>query len=384
MQTSMFGKALYYPHIQIQNENWLKLALLYWDGLRRIVPDSVVPNDSNAVRVLVDEGILENTSPERYLEAAENKFLTSEEFARILGRLSGASRFEFDIGYVFDESNKPVSEMLKSAFQGLLNTNIPEIRSLAAPSIQDHVEIYINKLNNKLIRKLEYLGLVSVYESDGKLRLNKALGGFYMMCLASKISESIGTPMVTDIPEICACGEYLAFGEYPDEETFPTRFANGDTFSVLLQLGVELPTPESLEDIQISDIIKFRNQYRDERRQFRQAIESITTKANTISDPYQLADFFSEQREEIKSGIQNQRKVLSELKVKSATSLLSVSAPTAIVSAAGLAVPPVALALTGIGIGVSLVNWWAEVRKERREKTQASPWHYLLSVKRFS
>jgi hypothetical protein len=107
---STYGKALYYPHIQIQDENWLKLALLYWDGLRRIVPDSVVPNDSNAVRALVDEGILENTSPERYLEEAEKQFLKSEVFERVLGRLSGACRFDFvDIEYARDKGNEPVS-----------------------------------------------------------------------------------------------------------------------------------------------------------------------------------------------------------------------------------------------------------------------------------
>lgn len=359
--------------------------MLYWDGLRRIVPDSVVPNDSNAVRALVDEGILENTSPERYLEEAEKQFLKSEVFARVLGRLSGASRFDFvDIEYARDKGNKPVSEMLQEAFQGLLKTNQPEIKALILPEFQNNTEIHINKLNKSLIIKLQYLGLVSVDEVDDKLRLNKALGGFYMMCLASKISESIGAPMVTDIPEICACGEYLSFGEYPDEETFLTRFANGDIFGVLLKLGIEFPTPESLEYISISDIIKFRNQHKDERRRLRQAIESITTTANTISDPYQLADFFSEQREEIKSATQNHRKALNELKVKSVTSLLSVSAPTAIVSAAALAPTSVVLPLTGMGIGLSLINWWAEVRKERREKTQASPWHYLLSVKQFS
>lgn len=381
---SSYGKALYYPHIQIQNENWLKLALLYWDGLRRIVPDSVVPSDSNAVRALVDEGILENTSPERYLEQAEKQFLKSEVFARVLGRLSGASRFEFDVEYAFDKDNKPVSQMLQQASQGLLKTNQPEIKALILPQFQNNTEIYIDKLNRSLIRKLEYLGLVSVDELDDKLRLNKALGGFYMMCLASQISESIGAPMVTDIPEICACGEYLSFGKYPDDETFPARFANGDIFSVLLKLGIEFPTPESLEEISILDIIKFREQHKDERKRLRQAIESITTKALTISDPYQLADFLSEQREEIKSATQNHRKALNELKVKSVTSLLSVSAPTAIVSAAALAVSPVALPLTGMGIALSLINWWAEVRKERREKTQASPWHYLLSVKQFS
>ena len=31
--------ALYYPFIDIQNEKWLKTALLYWDEIRTIVPE---------------------------------------------------------------------------------------------------------------------------------------------------------------------------------------------------------------------------------------------------------------------------------------------------------------------------------------------------------
>ena len=42
------------------------------------------------------------------------------------------------------------------------------------------------------------------------------------------------------------------------------------------------------------------------------------------------------------------RKTLDELNVKSVTSLLGVSAPTAIAATAGLVVPPVAIALTGM------------------------------------
>lgn len=33
-----FGRALYYPHINFKDENWLKLAALYYDGIDRIVP----------------------------------------------------------------------------------------------------------------------------------------------------------------------------------------------------------------------------------------------------------------------------------------------------------------------------------------------------------
>ena len=39
------GVSLYYPYIHILNEGWLKRSLLYWDQVRRIVPDGVRPDD---------------------------------------------------------------------------------------------------------------------------------------------------------------------------------------------------------------------------------------------------------------------------------------------------------------------------------------------------
>ncbi|HXM40737.1 MAG TPA: hypothetical protein VN924_05765 [Bryobacteraceae bacterium] len=36
-----FTKALYYPHIEVPNEAWLKSAILYWDEVKTIVPASM-------------------------------------------------------------------------------------------------------------------------------------------------------------------------------------------------------------------------------------------------------------------------------------------------------------------------------------------------------
>lgn len=38
---------LYYPHIEFQNEAWVKSSLLLWNHVYRIVPEGYVPNDSD-------------------------------------------------------------------------------------------------------------------------------------------------------------------------------------------------------------------------------------------------------------------------------------------------------------------------------------------------
>jgi len=42
--------ALYYPFIHITDVNWLKATLLCFPGVRRMVPESYVPTDSEAVQ----------------------------------------------------------------------------------------------------------------------------------------------------------------------------------------------------------------------------------------------------------------------------------------------------------------------------------------------
>lgn len=49
---------LYYPHIEFQNEAWVKSSLLLWNHVYRIVPEGYVPNDSDDIKALVDEDLV--------------------------------------------------------------------------------------------------------------------------------------------------------------------------------------------------------------------------------------------------------------------------------------------------------------------------------------
>ncbi len=62
-QTTKVGKAFYYPYIEIQDINWLKQALLYWDGLRRMLPPHYVTWWTEVSRKTKDA----NKSPWHYL-----------------------------------------------------------------------------------------------------------------------------------------------------------------------------------------------------------------------------------------------------------------------------------------------------------------------------
>jgi len=54
-----FTKALFYPTIDIRNEEWLKNAVLFWDEISTIVPSTMDnPYQRQTTEYLSDEGIL--------------------------------------------------------------------------------------------------------------------------------------------------------------------------------------------------------------------------------------------------------------------------------------------------------------------------------------
>lgn len=56
----MLGSALYYPHIDIRDANWLRSAVLFWDEIKTIAPRAISkPYENNDTNILWREGFLE-------------------------------------------------------------------------------------------------------------------------------------------------------------------------------------------------------------------------------------------------------------------------------------------------------------------------------------
>lgn len=80
----MRASVLYYPHIEIPDSNWLKSALLLWDEVYRIVPQSYAPMDSEETRAAIDAGLVRPINLERQdllgISKKFEKFLKSLPF----------------------------------------------------------------------------------------------------------------------------------------------------------------------------------------------------------------------------------------------------------------------------------------------------------------
>lgn len=68
--------ALYYPWMHFQNDHWLKLALLTWDGIVRVRPPGAPDRDQDLVRQLRRESdfIVETTPGPRVLDTVATSF----------------------------------------------------------------------------------------------------------------------------------------------------------------------------------------------------------------------------------------------------------------------------------------------------------------------
>lgn len=344
------GVALYYPYIHISNLHWLKLSLLYFDSVRRIVPENTVLKDSPQIRRIVDCGLLNATYPNRYATAASNKFKNS-------------------VISLWQQGNPKALEVLNRASKAFIDNSISTS------------SLHLEKMTDGLAWQLQSLGVAR--QTGDWLELDAQIAGAYMMCLASVMSRSINTPLITDNPYYKGFGEYLMFGKTSSNSTKSLS-------SVLLKLGIQFPTYEALKSVSTDKIISFHEQYRDERQCFRETIETISNRVRYITDPHELTDFINDKKKEIESAIKDYEKTIFSLNIKALGSFLSISAPTAITSVAGIITgtiaSPLAAGLLGGGIALGLAQWWAGVNLDHRAAVSDTSekhrqWHYLLAMR---
>jgi hypothetical protein len=341
-----FGKALYFPYIHFQDENWLKYSLLYWDAIKRIVPRSYQPKDSKAVAVLSGEGMVEDVDPQAgatpYTEGAAEEFVpTIEELIKTRGRLGrGAS-------------------IAKS------------VEANARDSL-----VHLEKMDLKVHRILTGAGLAQV---DGDwMMMQKDLAGYYMLCLAAHISEKQNAPLLSDSYEMETGGTFFQHSRLLPRD----NRKDGDIGFRLARMILPVARPGSLSRIATNRFIRFHRKYEPERMQFREAIEKATQGVAQLTDPSAIRDFLEKNKKTIKNALRDQRKIIEELKIGVVDSLLSVSVP-GVVAGALTRFDPIQMALgSSAGLAVSMISWYVKARGERRRAIRDSDWHYLLRLEK--
>ncbi|MCK5721653.1 MAG: hypothetical protein KAI84_03890, partial [Gammaproteobacteria bacterium] len=73
----MHSHALYYPHIALIDDSWIKAMSMLYDSIYRIVPDGIIPDDNPNLQPLLEEGAIGRMiNPSGYARDASEVFLS--------------------------------------------------------------------------------------------------------------------------------------------------------------------------------------------------------------------------------------------------------------------------------------------------------------------
>lgn len=369
------SQALFYPWIDIREDAWLKAALLYWDSVRTIVPESIqAPYSTETGRALEQAEFLVPLRVHSGMDEIEDltddvlTYLGSAEGAEVLIADRGARRHDVHV------------EKLPHKLGRLAHMH-PE-------KLPHEIRHMLHRLTEPSERGAEWL------------RLDEGFANFYMTLLASRLAERVGARLLTSIPAADRLAvsarldaqlsglvpwgidgpwrhwrEYEAFGR---RRRMPRHLAPGMLASLAIErIGIAPDTP-------IDRLLEFRTQHRDELTQFRAKIEQLAASVETDLPAealrQKIADLHAQEVEpaisNLKAALKGRRiKWLSEGLLK--VGFLSAGSSTMLVMA-GLAVPTALLA----GAGISLIATGTMYNVDRRESLRTSPFAYLLSVEK--
>ena len=333
-------RALYYPFVNFRSLDWLKSALLYWEGVRRIVPFSDFdPKDGPEVRELVAEGLIESITPGAYTKMAAENFLL---------RL------------------KPLLDVRGGVFRGTARHNAEILQEPNTNAV-----IYREKLDEHLIDLLVESGLAHQWQEA--LGIRKDVAGLYMTTLSAEVAAHQNLVMAAD--DICCDVSSLYFNT-PDG----SLTATDDGYS-LARLNTSFPKPDSLHNVTLDTILDIRKRYGNERREFRKQMQIMAAKLEKMPSPQAVKDLVEDQRKDVTRALEGLKQSIDETRTNWVWDMLTISVPSgipAILVAAGA--PPVSvMILSGTVAAIGLVNWFGKRRGETRD-LRNNPWHYLISL----
>jgi hypothetical protein len=364
-----FTKALYYPHIEIEDDGWLKTAFLYWDEIQTIVPASM------------DEPYRTKTSCELYHAGALSPL-------HVHPGMTGIRKLA---GRVLDYLGSHEAEGL------LIGDSLEHseyIHPEKLPAFDELAHIHPEKLPDLVRRKLEQ---ISANREGEWLRVDRGFAEFYMTLLATELADNVGLGLLTDLP----AGDRLSTAVRLEGRIIPNlrmpdpyyRRYHRDYFEAGMMphtLSQALLADLTIQRISISpetpveSILKFKADHASELGRFRTKLAELTKGVEGELSVEAIRQRVHDTYEnEVKPAIGDLKESLSGSKLKWSAdsfvkmSLLSVGAGSALVNF-GLSIPQALLAGAGISLTASAVLY----NCARREEIRRNPFSYVLAAER--
>ena len=238
----MFSRALYYPTIDIPDEDWLKTAYLFWDGIRTIVPESMADSAyrNNTTTYLAEEGFLEPI-----VVSAESKFL------------------------------RPLVKVVKKYAQteeGMagLNQRAPEDVYIN-PYDDERSQFYLH--HEKLPFEVQEL-VADKIGRDGWARVSDNFADFYMALLANRIASQRSLELLTPSSPL---SDFAAnFNAETYHQTYSLACSRNEALgrSMLTKMvidGITIDPLTSIDDLRI-----FKERHQTELHKFREGFDEIS------------------------------------------------------------------------------------------------------------
>jgi hypothetical protein len=381
----MMATALYYPFIHFKDDDWLKLAALYWDRMARIVPRSyeergdggvVLERDSDITRQLADEvDFIRNLSPN------EVTYPVSQLFERLLTRHAEELRAKYDVNKRWEWPADPVT----SAYAQLRDPSLAYVHS--------------TKLDAGLIGHLESESLAIAHPEGNQIwaGMHPRLAAVYMSALAEEVATANGHQPISDetLDHVAAAGWSLprlaaALLDQPslaeDAELLESKDAASDAVDqelrgALAMVSVRAVVPKDPKELSVTEIAHIRNDLGNELTRFQEFIDDFAAglpHLTTNADPEAIADHLR---------LAHEKKVqplMDELdgRLRSAgvdTALTAVS--TSIATPAVLTLIP-ALSIPAAAVALSVIPVVLAKRRQTREVYEKSPVAYLYRLEK--
>lgn len=367
-----FTQALFYPWIDINDEGWLKNAVLYWDNISTIVPASIEkPYSTRTAEFFYDNGLLEPLSVEPDMREVKGlasdvlTYLDSPEGVEILA--GKPSRY----GYIHpDKLPHEVKELL--IHPDKLDYRIQDM--FASRCVGEWIRADVRFLN------------------------------FYMTLLATRLAENRGLGLLTDTPvsdrlantaklnaNISILGlernrhrrRRLIRPPWEDEDLLGAKYPN--TLAQGVMANLILKTLRIYHDTPAEKILKFKKKHSDQLGLLRNIIGELTSSISDeqpiesllqqVNDKYtnEFLPQFNDFKKSLKgSGIKTVAENIFKASFISAT---ATSVPVALI---GLTVPQALL----VGVGISLTASAILYNHDKGEKLRQSPFSYLLAAEK--
>lgn len=342
---------LYHPHIHFQDEGWLKLAALYWDGIFRIVPSAIVPEDDDQVKKLIGAGVINSRHPG-------------------MGASSISEPFRTLISTRGDELSHKFGVQPSTSWTAL-----------------DH--IHAEKMDEQLVQDLINSGLARG-EGDW-LGMQPQLANVYMTALAEVMAPMIGARPIAEksIEHIAVSGltmERLSEALLGRAEM---AVSNNGVEVAMASLAISYVIPENPASIPAEEIIRFRDTYIEERAQFQAEVNKVVEGLSYLKDIKNPRDIEMHLQNEYKKKIGPKLERLKRAMEQAAWDTVDSTTAASFAVPQGLAAAFHALGfvLTGgvtTALGVALSGWtiWRKHKKATADVLKPSAETFLYRIER--